>query len=102
MSDLLSIFLLSLTAMLTPTLLAAVTVMMLLPNTRTLMLGYLCGAYLASVGLGLLIVFTLHDTGVTDTARHSLTPAEDFALGLLALLVAYALLGGRSEPWRDR
>ena len=55
MSDLGSIFLLSLLAMFTPTLLAAVTVMMLLPNPKRLMLGYLLGAYLTSITAGLLI-----------------------------------------------
>ena len=59
MSDLASIFLLSLLAMFNPTLLAAVTVMMLLPNTKKLMLGYLLGAYVTSITLGLLIVFSL-------------------------------------------
>ena len=49
MSDLGTIFLLSLLAMFNPTLLAAVTIMMLLPDPRKLIPGYLdssiaCGA----------------------------------------------------------
>ena len=63
MGDLGSIFLLSLLAMFNPTLLAAVTVMLLLPNPKKLMLGYLLGAYLTSITLGLLIVFSLNDIG---------------------------------------
>ena len=55
-----SIFFLSLLAMFKPTLLAAVTVMMLLPNPKKLMLGYLLGAYMTSISPGLLIVFSLH------------------------------------------
>ena len=47
--DLASIFLLSLLAMFNPTLLAAVTVMLLLPNPKKLMFGYLLGAYLTSI-----------------------------------------------------
>jgi hypothetical protein len=43
-SDLVDIFLLSLLAMLNLSLLAAVTVMLLLPNPKRLMLGYLLGA----------------------------------------------------------
>ena len=58
-NDLLDIFLLSLLAMLNPTLLAAVTVMLLLPNPKRLMFGYLLGAYTTSITLGLVIVFTL-------------------------------------------
>ena len=44
-SDLVDIFLLGLVSMFNPSLLAAVTVMLLLPNPKRLMLGYLLGAY---------------------------------------------------------
>ena len=84
MGDLGSIFLLSLLAMFTPTLLAAVTVMMLLPNPKKLMLGYLLGAYLTSITLGLLIVFSLHGSGSVSTAKHTLGPIEDIVFGALA------------------
>jgi hypothetical protein len=50
--ELFSIFVLALLAMLNPTLLAAVTVMMLLPNPKKLMFGYLLGAYLTSITVG--------------------------------------------------
>ena len=42
-SDLVDVFLLSLVAMFNPTLLAATTVMLLMPNPKRLMLGYLLG-----------------------------------------------------------
>lgn len=102
MSDLFSIFLLSLLAMFTPTLLAAVTVMMLLPNTRTLMVGYLLGAYLTSISLGLLIVFSLNGSASVETARHSLSPGEDIVVGLIILLVAFVLGTGRDAPLEER
>jgi hypothetical protein len=102
MSDPVSIFFLSLLAMLNPTLLAAVTIMMLLPNTKRLMSGYLLGAYTTSITLGLLIVFSLSDTESVNTAKQTLGPAEDIVLGALALLVAYVLGGGRTEPLRER
>jgi hypothetical protein len=101
-SDLIGIFLLSLLAMFTPTLLAAVTVMMLLPNPKKLMLGYLLGAYTTSIGLGLLIVFSLHDSATVDTAKQTLGPGEDIIVGLLALLVAFVLGTGRDAPLRER
>ena len=44
MNDVTAIFLLSLVVMFTPTLLAAVRFMMLLPNPNRVMLGYLLGA----------------------------------------------------------
>jgi hypothetical protein len=101
-SDLASIFFLSLLAMFTPTLLAAVTVMMLLPNPKRLMLGYLLGAYTTSISLGLLIVFSLHGSSGVSTAKHTLSPLEDIAVGLLALLVAFVLGTGRDARLQER
>jgi hypothetical protein len=101
-SDLVSIFLLSLVAMFTPTLLAAVTVMMLLPNPKKLMLGYLLGAYTTSITLGLLIVFSLNGSGSVETAKNTLGPGEDIVIGLLALLVAFVLGTGRKGPLQRR
>jgi hypothetical protein len=101
-SDLGSIFLLSLLAMFTPTLLAAVTVMMLLPNPKKLMLGYLLGAYTTSISLGLLIVFSLHGSESVSTAKHTLSPAEDIVVGLLALLIAFVLGSGRDARLQER
>jgi hypothetical protein len=102
LSDLASIFLLSLLAMFNPTLLAAVTVMMLLPNTKKLMLGYLLGAYTTSITLGLLIVFSLNDSSSVSTAKNTLSPIEDIVVGLILLLVAFVLGGGRTEGLRER
>src|SRR6478735_2911832 len=102
MGDLLSIFLLSLLAMFTPTLLAAVTVMMLLPNPKRLMLGYLLGAYTTSITLGLLIVFSLHGSASVSTAKHTLGPVEDIVVGLVALLVAFVLGTGKTARLEAR
>ena len=100
--DLASVLLLSLLAMFNPTLLAAVTVMMLLPSTKKLMLGYLLGAYTTSITLGLLIVFSLSGSSAVNTARQTLSPSEDIVLGLLALLVAFVVGSGRDEPLQQR
>ena len=102
MGDLLSIFLLSLLAMVNPTLLAAATVMMLLPDTKKLMLGYLLGAYTTSITLGLLIVFSINDSASVSTAKQTLSPLEDIVVGAIALLAAYVLGGGRTETLRER
>ena len=88
--------------MFNPTLLAAVTVMMLLPSTKKLMLGYLLGAYTTSITLGLLIVFSLSGSSAVNTARQTLSPSEDIVLGLLALLVAFVVGSGRDEPLQQR
>lgn len=101
-SDLLDIFLLSLLSMLNPTLLAAVTVMLLLPNPKWLMFGYLLGAYMTSITLGLLIVFSLHGSSAADTAEHTISPLEDIVVGLIALVLAFVLATGRDQPLQER
>jgi Sap, sulfolipid-1-addressing protein len=101
-SDAVQIFLLSLLAMFNPTLLAAVTLMLLLPNPKRLMLGYLLGAYTASISAGLAIVFALNDSSVTSTSKSTLSPLEDVVVGSLLLLVALVLATDRDQPLRER
>jgi hypothetical protein len=101
-SDLLQIFLLALLSMLNPALLAAVTVMMLLESTKRLMLGYLLGAYLTSIGLGLTIVFTLEESSAVSTSQSTISPAGDIVLGGLALLIAFVLATDRDRGLRER
>ncbi|MBS1892695.1 MAG: GAP family protein [Actinobacteria bacterium] len=102
MGDVFSIFLLSLLAMFNPTLLAAVTVMMLLPDPKRLITGYLLGAYLSSIGLGMAIVFTLHgsSSGV-ETSKRTLSPVEDLAFGAVLAIVGWALLTGRVKQAKE-
>lgn len=102
MGELGSIFGPTLLAMFNPTLLAAVTVMLLLPNPKRLMLGYLLGAYLTSISLGMLIVFTLHGSGSVETARHNLSPIEDIVVGTLVLTIGLVLKTGRAAELRER
>jgi hypothetical protein len=100
--DVFSIFLLSLLAMFNPTLLAAVTVMMLLPEPKRLITGYLLGAYVASMGLGLAIVFTLHgNSEAVETSKRTLSPAEDLVFGAILVLVGWALLTGRVKQAKE-
>src|SRR2546421_10444573 len=101
-NTLLDIFLLSLLAMFNPSLLAAVTVMRLLPSPKRLMVGYLLGAYLTSITLGLVIVFSLHGSSAAGTAKHTISPVEDIVVGLIALAVAFVLRTGRDQPFRGR
>lgn len=102
MSDLAQILLLSLFAMFNPTLLAAVTLMLLLPSPKRLMLGYLLGAYTASISIGLVIVFALPESSATSTSKTTLSPAEDIVVGALLLLIAAVLSGDRDRPLRER
>jgi Sap-like sulfolipid-1-addressing protein len=100
--DLTSFIVLALTAMLNPTLLAAVTLMMVLQDTKRLMLGYLLGSYLTSISVGLLIAFSFHDSSSVSTARTTLTPAEDLVFGAIALIVGLVLRSNFGEERRRR
>jgi Sap, sulfolipid-1-addressing protein len=97
-----SIFLLSLLAMFNPTLLAAVTVMMLLPEPRKLILGYLLGAYLSSMGLGMAIVFSLHNSSAVESTKRTLSPLEDIVFGLILVIVGWVLASGRAAELKER
>jgi hypothetical protein len=101
-ADVFSIFVLSLLAMFNPTLLAALTIMMLLPDPKRLITGYILGAYLASIGLGLAIVFTLHgNSSGTESAKRTLSPLEDLVFGVILAIVGWALLTGRVTHIRE-
>ncbi len=101
-SQLVDIFLLSLSSMFNPSLLAAVTVMLLLPNPKPLMVGYLLGAYLTSITLGLVIVYALPGSGTESTSKHTIGPLEDLAIGVLLLVLAWGLRTGRDQPVQER
>jgi hypothetical protein len=93
-------FVLALLASLNPTLLAATTVMLLLNNPGRLMLGYLLGALMTSVILGVVIVFSLDGTSVANETQSTVNPAVDIALGVIALIVARVLAPRRGSPRR--
>jgi hypothetical protein len=100
-------FLLALLAALNPTLLAATTVMLLLSNPGRLMLGYLLGAMMTSVTLGLVIVFSLESSSVVSDTQNTVNPAVDIALGMIALVAARVLAprhrpGGQSPPATEK
>ena len=91
------VFFFSLTAGFDPTLLAT-TVMLLLPKPKRLLLGYLLGALLTSITLGLLIVFSLEGSGSVSTAQNTLSPASDLVLGGLLLVLSRLRPRERSRP----
>ena len=91
------VLLLSLTASLNPTLVAVTTVMFLLPAPKRLMTGYLLGAYLASITIGLVIVFSLSDSSAAKTTEHTISPAVEIGFGSIALAAAFVLRTGRQE-----
>jgi hypothetical protein len=95
----------ALTAALNPTLLAAVTVMLTLPSPRRLLLGYLLGAALTSVTCGLLLVFLLPGSSTSGTAKHTISPIIDLAVGILMLVIVIRVGRGRDrrrQAWSAR
>jgi hypothetical protein len=90
----------ALTAALNPTLLGATTVMLLLDHPKRLLLGYLAGALLTSMTLGLVIIFALD--GSASTAQHTLSPTMDLALGAILLVVAFVIRPGRTASETGR
>jgi hypothetical protein len=100
MGDIAQILGLALVAAVNPTLLAAVTVMLLLPSPRRIMVGYLLGAYLTSITVGLLIVSSLEGSAAVSTTRNTISPAGDLVLGLILVAVALVLRSDRSARKR--
>jgi Sap, sulfolipid-1-addressing protein len=77
--------------------------MLVLPNPRRLLLGYLLGAMMTSVTLGLLIVFSLDgSSALTSTAKNTVNPVFDLVLGGLVLVIAFVVGTGRDTRRRAR
>ena len=76
--------------------------MMLLPNPKRLMLGYLLGALMTSITLGLVIVFSLEGSDAVSTTETTLSPAATMTLGGIALAAAFVLGTGRHRPVVER
>jgi hypothetical protein len=89
------VYLFALTAALNPTLLTVTTLMLLLPKPKRLLLGYWLGAMTTGITLGIVIVNWLGNKGVVTTSKHTVNPAIDITLGVLALIVAVVVGTGR-------
>jgi Sap, sulfolipid-1-addressing protein len=87
------------TAAFNPTLLTATTVMLLLPSPKRLLFGYLLGAYMTSITLGMVIVFALEGSSAVSTTQSTLSPSADIALGLILIVVSFVL---RSDGHKRR
>lgn len=96
------VFLLSLFAAVNLSLVAAVTLMLLLPHPKRLLLGYLLGGYMVSITLGLLIVLLLPGSGTESASKHTIGPIEDIVVGLVVLAIAWVLKTRRDKPFEER
>lgn len=93
---------LAFTAALNPTLLAAATVMLLLPSPQRLLVGYWLGAMLTSITVGLVIVFALQGSSFAKTSRSTVSPAVDLAIAALLLIIVVLLATGRDQRFEQR
>ena len=96
------IALLSLIAAFNPTLLAATTVMLLLPRPERLMFGYWLGAMVTSIVCGVILASVVHGTPAAHTAKHKISPLIDLGLAAIALILAVVLATGRDKPFEKR
>jgi len=96
------VLLFSLTASINPTLVAATTVMLLLPSPKKLMFGYLLGAYMTSITIGCVIVLSLGQSGAVSTTQNTVNPGVDLAIGGLLLVIGFVLGTGRDRRIRER
>lgn len=96
------VLLFALTAAVNPTLVAATTVMLLLPSPKKLMFGYLLGAYMTSITIGCVIVLSLGESGAVSTTQNSVNPGVDLAIGGLLLVIGFVLGTGRDRRYRER
>ena len=99
------VFVFSLTAAFNPSLLAAVTLMLALEKPKRLLSGYLVGAMVTSITCGLVLVFALPSSSTSSTAKHTVNPVLNIALGVLLLLVVFVAGTGRDQrrrAWSER
>jgi hypothetical protein len=99
----LQILLLSLVAVVDPVLIAAAGVMLLLPGPRRLLFGFVLGALLTSIPVGLVIVFSVRGTSApAGTTKHTVDPGLDIAVGCGLLAVSLVLATGLWDRWQAR
>jgi uncharacterized membrane protein len=94
------VFVFAFTAALNPTLLTGVTVMLTLDRPERLLIGFMAGALVTSVTCGLVLVFALPHSSTSSTAKHSVDPILNIALGAVVLLVVFIVATGRDQRRR--
>jgi Sap, sulfolipid-1-addressing protein len=100
---LVNVLALAVVSAISPAILAVVIVVLSRPNPRLLLLAYLVGGMLTSVAVGCAIVVSLNGSDLLAGPSPAADPALNFTVGVLALIVAYALATDRDagfERWR--
>ena len=93
---------LALAAALYPLLLAAAVIMLGTPRPTPILLGYLAGGMVVSIGLGLAIVSLIGQSSAATSSRSAVGPSVDLAAGLLLLAIWLVLWRGWDRRLRER
>lgn len=83
-----------------PLMLAAVLIMLDAPRPLPLLVGYLTGGMIVSIGLGIVILVIVDDSGaVSGSTGRTTRPWADIVFGMLSLLIALWLHAGWKAPF---
>ena len=84
-----------------PVLLAVVLVALQAPHPGRLLVCFLAGGLLATITVGLVIVYALDGSALVTSGRSSTDPVVNIVLGVAALILAYVLMRRYKPPDPD-
>ena len=93
---------LAVAAVFDPVLAGAAALMLLLPNPKRMMFGFVLGALLTSIPIGLVIVFALQGSKAVSTTKHKIDPALNISVGLVVLVICVMVATGLWQQLSDR
>jgi Sap, sulfolipid-1-addressing protein len=93
---------LAIAAALYPPIFAMVVLILARPNPRPLLMAYVLGGLLVSIGVGVGIVAALNAGNVVGGSDRTVNPTVDITAGLGALLVGWVILTDRDRWLRER
>ena len=97
---------LALVAAADPVLAGAAALMLFLPDPKRLMFGFVVGALLTSIPVGLVIVFALQGTKAVSTTKHTVDPTLNITIGVVflafSIMVATGLWERLKSWWHGR
>jgi hypothetical protein len=97
-----NVLVLAVASAVSPAILAVVIVVLRRPRPKRLLAAYLFGGMLTSIAVGLAIVRSLNGLSAFSGSSPAADPIVNFTVGLLALLVAYALATDRDARLEER
>lgn len=91
-----------LSAVTSPTAMAAVLVILSRPNPRALMIAYVAGSFVASCAIGIAVVALLKTSHAFSAPHSDTRPAFDICVGVIILISEAWLSSARSAAVRQR